>query len=486
VSVLSKGNLGLSDKKRALLAALLQDEGVNSSPFVRIATRQSSGLNPLSFAQDRLWYLDQLEPNTSLYSISGALRLEGNLNESALERAFNEIVRRHEVLRTTFTSVNGEPSQQINPVRDLDFPIVDLQHLPVAEQDKEVRRLVRDHADMPFDLEKGPLFRTTLLKLAPNNHVLLLNVHHIVADDWSFGVLHRELSSLYNAFASGTSVSLPDLPIQYADFSHWQKESLQGDILKAQIAYWKDKLTGAPAVLTLPLDRPRPPVQTCAGAAELFALPVELSAQLQVLARKEGVTLFMLLLAAFKTVLYRYSQQEDVVVGSPIANRNRVEIENLIGFFVNTLVLRTRFSGNPTFRELLRRVREVALGAYDHQDFPLEKLVEELRPGRSLSYSPVFQVMFVLQNPSLPELKLNGLASSYLDLERTGAKFDISLYMYEMSEGLHGLLEYNTDLFDAPTIERLLLHYRAVLEAVVSSPDQRVDEISLLTPADLQ
>ena len=486
MSTSSRDAFRLSYKQRTLLETLLKEEGLSSVSSVSIPPRQSDGPIPLSFAQERLWFLDQLEPNTSLYNISAPLCLTGQLNIPALERALKEIVRRHQVLRTSFSPMNGELSQQINPIPGSALPVIDLQHLSAGQRYKEVERLVHDRANEPFNLATGPLFRTTLLKLTPDEHVLLLNMHHIVADDWSFGVLHNELGQLYNAFASGTSLSLPETPIQYADFSQWQRQWMQGEILKAQVDYWKGQLAGTPGVLALPTDRPRPPAQTFVGATISFGLPEELSDRLQILARKEGVTLFMLLLAAFKTVLHRYSHQEDVVVGSPTANRNRVELENLIGLFVNTLVLRTTFSGNPSFRELLRRVREVALGAYSHQDLPFEKLVEELRPERSLSYSPLFQVLFVFQNPSLPALELDGLRPHYLEFEPKSSKFELSLYMYKDKELLKGRLEYNTDLFDASTIERLQGHLRTVLEEVVRDPDQRVDELPLLTSVERQ
>ena len=351
---------------------------------------------PLSFAQQRLWFLDQYEPNSSVYNIPSALRLKGSLDIAALEQSLNEIVRRHESLRTTFAAVDGEPLQLIAPALRMSVPITDLTHHSASDREHEAQRLATEQAREPFDLSQGPLLRVLLLCLGQDDHVLVLSMHHIVSDGWSRGVFYHELSMLYQAYTQGNPSPLSELPIQYADFAVWQRQWLQGEVLEDQLSYWKKQLAGAPALLQLPTDRPRPAVQSYRGAVQSIELSQELTQGLQALSARQGVTLFMTLLAVFQTLLYRYTGQNDIVVGSPIANRNRAEIEGLIGFFVNTLVLRTDLSGNPTFKELLTRVRETALGAYTHQDLPFEKLVEELHPQRSLSRSPLVQVLFNL------------------------------------------------------------------------------------------
>jgi hypothetical protein len=368
---------------------------------------------PASFAQARLWFLDRLFPGNPFYNVSAALRLTGSLNKTALEQTFNEIVRRHEALRTTFRMLEGQLVQVIAPVETYPtlreplrgtgtaspnrrnvstlLAIIDLRFLSAAEKEAETRRLATQERSRPFDLSSEPLLRVMLLQLDSSEHVLLLNLHHIICDGWSIGVLIRELGSLYTAFSNNQPSPLPELPIQYADFADWQREWLQGEVLETQLAYWKQQLDNIP-LLNLPTNRPRPATPTYRGATQFLELPKNLSEKLEALSQREGVTLFMTLLAAFQTLLYRYTQQSDIVVGSAIANRNRYEIEGLIGFFVNSLVLRTNLSGNPTFLELLDRVREVALGAYAHQDLPFEKLVEELHPERNLSHHPLFKL----------------------------------------------------------------------------------------------
>src|SRR5262245_11294765 len=438
---------------------------------------------PLSFAQERLWFLDQLEPSSPVYNVPSGMRLRGPLNITALERSLNEIVRRHEALRTTFSMVEGQPVQTISPSLNLLLPIMDLGHLPAGERDAEIRRLGAKEARRPFDLARGPLLRVTLLRLDDEDHVLLLTMHHIVSDGWSIGVLHRELSILYEAFSNGKPNPLPPLFIQYADFAVWQRNWLQEEVLKPQLSYWKSQLYGMP-VLQLPTDRPRPAVQSHRGAKQSFVFSTPLFDQLKSLSRKEEVTLFMTLLAAFQILIHRYTRQEDIAVGSPVAGRNQPEIENLIGFFVNTLLLRTDLSDNPTFRDLLARVRGVALGAYDHQDVPFEKLVEELQPERTLSRSPLFQVMFAFHNAPSSALKLEGLTLSPLNIDSETAKFDLLLSMQDGAERLRGLIEYNTDLFDASTIARLLRHFEVLLKGIVANPDRRISDLPLLTEAE--
>ncbi|MFB3092706.1 MAG: condensation domain-containing protein, partial [Dehalococcoidia bacterium] len=355
---------------------------------------------PLSFAQQRLWFLEQWEPNSSIYNVPVALRLTGPLNVAALEQSLNEISRRHEALRTTFSVVDGQPAQVIAPKLNLTLPVLDLRELTEIERDAEVQRLVVEEAQAPFDLAQGPLLRASLLRLGQEEHVLMLTMHHVVSDGWSLNVLFRETTTLYQAFSTGEPSPLPEIPIQYADFALWQRQWLQGEELESQLAYWKEQLDGIPPVLELPTDRPRPAVETFRGAQQFLLLPDALTRSLKALSQREEVTLFMTLLAAFQTLLHRYTGQDDILVGFPIANRNRAEIEGLIGFFVNTLVLRTDLSGEPTFRELLGRVREVALDAYTHQDLPFEKLVAELHPERDISRNPLFQVIFQLFNTS--------------------------------------------------------------------------------------
>jgi amino acid adenylation domain-containing protein len=439
---------------------------------------------PLSFAQQRLWFLDQLVPDAPIYNIPLAYRVTGELNVAALEQSLSEIVRRHEALRTTFTAVDGQPIQVIAPEIGLRLPVVNLRVIAETEREKEVQRLATQQAQQPFDLTTGPLLRVQLLHLDEAEHVLLLTMHHIASDGWSLGVLMRELAVLYEAFSTEKPASLPELPIQYADFALWQREWLSGAVLDSQLAYWKQQLGGELPVLELPTDRPRPPVQTYRGAKQSFELSKDLTDALKALSRREGVTLFMTLLAVFKTLLYRYTGQEDVVVGSPIANRNRAEIEGLIGFFVNTLVLRSDLGRTPSFRELLGRVREVALGAYAHQDMPFERLVEELQPERDMSYNPLFQVMFVLQNAPVPEMEFSNLTLSPLKVDSKTAKFDLTLSLTETEQGLIGAFGYNTDLFNEVTITRTVGHWQTLLEGIVADPDKRILELPILTEAE--
>ncbi|MCA1993235.1 MAG: amino acid adenylation domain-containing protein, partial [Coleofasciculus sp. S288] len=438
---------------------------------------------PASFAQARLWFLDRLFPGNPFYNVSAALGLTGSLNIAALEQTFNEIVRRHEVLRTTFRMLDGQLVQVIAPSLTIPLPVVDLRSLPATEQEAEARRLAIEKQARPFDLCSEPLLRVILLQLDSSEHILLLNLHHIICDGWSIGVLIRELGALYTAFANNQPSPLPELPIQYADFSDWQREWLHGEVLETQLAYWKQQLNNLP-LLNLPTNRPRPVTPTYRGATLFLELPLNLSEELETLSQHQGSSLFMTLLAAFQTLLYRYTQQEDIVVGSAIANRNRSEIEGLIGFFINSLVLRTNLSGNPTFLELLDTVREVALGAYSHQDLPFEKLVEELHPERNLSHHPLFQVVFSLQNTPIKALELPGLSLSRLDFDNPSAKFDLEFHLWESPDGLRGQVIYCTDLFDEATITRMLGHFQVLLEGIVANPEQRLCELPILTKAE--
>jgi len=398
----------------------------------------------------------------------------------------NEIVRRHEVLRTRFGVVEGQPVQLIAGAQPMELGLSDLSGLAEREREVEARLRATAEARAGFDLREGPLVRARLLRLSEREHVLLFTMHHIVSDGWSVGILTREVGELYEAYGQGRRSPLGELPIQYADFAVWQREWLQGEVLAEQLSYWRGQLGGGSGVLELPLDRGRPAVQSMRGGRQTVVITESLTSALQELSRREGVTLFMTLLAAFQTLLYRYSGQEEIAVGSPIANRNRVETEELIGFFVNTLVLRSDLSGNPSFRELLERVREVALGAYAHQDVPFEKLVEELQPERSLSHSPLFQVVFGLQNAGVGALKLEGLSISPLEIESGVTKFDLVLSLQESEEGLQGALDYSSELLDAGTVKQLLGHYQNILAGVVANPEARLEDLPLLTAGERQ
>jgi amino acid adenylation domain-containing protein len=477
---------GLSAERLELLTYLLEEEGIESPPTQTIPRRGTLEQLPLSFAQQRLWFLAQLEPESPTYNIPAAYRLRGLLNVAALEQSLSEIVRRHETLRTTFMAVDGQAVQVVAPHRPRALPMVDLRGEPAREQEARALQLAAEDAHRPFDLAQGPLFRATLVQLTEEEYVLLLNMHHIVSDGWSRMVLFQELTTFYTAFATGKPSPLPELPIQYADYAVWQREWLQGEVLEAQLVYWRQQLAGPLPMLHLPTDRPRPAVQTSWGANHAMLLSKTLTEALNVISQREGVTLYMTLLAAFQTLLHRYTGQDDITVGSPVAGRTRAELEGLIGFFVNTLILRTDLSGNPTFRELLGGVREMALGAYAHQDLPFERLVEELQPQRSLSHPPLFQVMFTLQNAPRQTLVLPGLTLRRLEVNSGTAKFDLTLSMAESADGLRGVWEYNTDLFVAATIYRLADHFRTLLEGLVAHPDQHLAELPLLTATERQ
>jgi amino acid adenylation domain-containing protein len=435
---------------------------------------------PLSFAQQRLWFLDQLDPNSALYNIPMALRLAGTLNVAALEQSLQAIIDRHEALRTNFITVDGEPTQIIHTNITWTLSVVELQHLPTREQEIAAQQVIAQ-AIQPFNLASDALIRATLVVLSETEHILLVGMHHIVSDGWSIGVLVQELAALYNAAAQCQPTLLAPLPIQYADFAIWQREWLQGEVLQSQLSYWQQQLAGIPALLSLPTDRPRPTVQTFAGSRQKFPLSIELTQRLTKLSQQQGGTLFMTLLAAFDILLYRYTGQADILVGVPIANRNRSEIEELIGFFVNTVVMRTDLSGHPSFNELLMRVREMAIDADAHQDLPLEMLVEVLQPQRDLSHPPLFQVMFDLQNNPLLSLELTGLSVSQIQVENTTAKFDLTLSMQQTATGLLAVWEYNTDLFDDSTIERLAGHFEIMLAGIVANPQQSIDRLPLLS-----
>ncbi|MDB9402876.1 amino acid adenylation domain-containing protein, partial [Microcystis sp. CS-574] len=438
---------------------------------------------PLSFAQQRLWFLDQLQPNSALYNIPMVLHFRGNLNQKALEQSLLEICDRHEVLRTNFVTIDGQPTQIIQTTRET-ISVVDLQDLPIHKQEEKTQQLKQKQATQPFDLAKESLIRITLVVLSETEHFLLVCMHHIISDGWSIEVFIHELTSLYNAYTQNHPANLAPLPIQYADFALWQKQWLQGDVLQTQLNYWQNQLTAAPPLLSLPTDHPRPAVQSFVGTQQEFSLSPKLSQALTELSRQQGVTLFMTLLAAFDALLYRYTGSSDILVGTPIANRNRGEIEGLIGFFVNTLVMRTDLSDNPSFSQLLTRVREVTMDAYAHQDLPFEMLVEALQPERDLSHTPLFQVAFVLQNTPKSEIAMTGLTVTDLPPENTTAKFDLTLAMVSTDDGLKGVWEYNTDLFESSTIEQLSGHFLNLLGGIAANPQARISQLPLLTESE--
>ncbi len=434
---------------------------------------------PLSFAQQRLWFLDQMDPGSPVYNIPAPVRLSGRLDPVLLEAVLGEIVRRHESLRTTFVVVDGKPVQDVAPWRPFVLPRVDLSFLPEAEREAEALRLADRDVRRPFDLARGPLLRVTLVRLAEEEQLVLFNMHHIVSDGWSITVLLREIRALYEALSQGAPSPLPELPLQYPDFAVWQREWLQGAALEAQLAYWREQLEGAPE-LDLPVDRPRSKARTPRGSSHAVRIETGIAQRLKELGRGQGATLFMILLAVCDTLLYRLTGQEDIVLGSPIANRNRAETEGLIGFFVNTLVLRTRFSGEMTFRELLGHAQEVALGAYVHQDLPFDKVVEELQPGRDLRQNPIFQAAFALQNANPGELEMPGLHMRVLGVGTGTVHFDLIFSFAEAQDGLVASIAYRSELFEEKTILRLLGQLTRLLEQVVEDPERPLSGYRLL------
>ncbi|HKR13655.1 MAG TPA: amino acid adenylation domain-containing protein [Pyrinomonadaceae bacterium] len=472
----------LSTQKQEVLDALLKQggEGVVPARVIPVCPPDVSAL--LSFAQERLWFLDQLEPGTTAYNICVPFRITGRLNVCALAQSVNEMIRRQEALRTTFVAVDGKPVQLLSPWSNQDLPVVDLASLPAP--DDVVQQLIADAGNRSFDLANGPLVRTNLIKLAGEDHLLLLTLHHISLDEWSMRILLHDTAQIYKAFAQGEPSPLGELPIQYRDFAHWQRQWLQGDVLAAELEYWRQQLDGSPPVLALPTDRPRSSVTSWKAETVTFELSPELSAALNDLAEAAATTPFTTLLAAFQLLLSRYTGQFDIPVGTPVAGRRWVETEGVIGFFVNTLVLRTKLDGNPSIREVLNRVREIALEAQTHQDLPFERLVEELQPERSLNHTPLFQVMLGFQNAPQQRETIPGLTVSHVEVKGVTAKFDLTLSMAEGEQGITGEIEYNADLFNPGTIDRLLEHFRALLEAMVDDPDQRLTEIEILSDAE--
>ena len=434
---------------------------------------------PASFAQQRLWFLDQLEPGTAAYNLVRAFRITGPLDVSALTSAIRAVVRRHEALRTVFETVEGEARQVVLSDVDIQVPIVDVTHLPQREAQPAALRIAGEEGKKPFDLTKGPLFRALLVRLSRDQYLLVLAMHHIVTDGWSISILFRELARCYEGSVNQKEPELPELPLQYVEYAQWQREYVSAEVLAKQVEYWKNKLAGAQTILDLPADHPRPATHSWHGATEELIFDSQILAELKKLAQQEGATLFMVSMAAFQALLWRYTGQDNILVGTPTAARSQIEIENLIGFFVNTLVFRSDFSDNLTFRDLVRQVRACALEAYAHQDVPFEKLVEELAPERSIDITPLFQVMFTFQNIPKQIFEISGLEMKELEFETGIAKFDLSVEMYEDHE-FHCRFEYNTDLFEKQTILRKLGHFRNLVSCVLENPDQPLAQISLM------
>jgi len=476
----------LTPQQRTILELKLKEKRAATAvarPVIETQSRDTDTF-PLSFGQQRLWFVQGLSPESYMFNIPHALRLHGKLDAGALEEALNEIVRRHEILRTTFVVRDAQPMQVIAPPFRVNLPVQNLTGLGPEKREAEARRLADREARRIYDLEQGPMFRVRLLQLTDDEFVLVVCMHHIICDGWSLGVFYRELETLYRAFLTGQKSPLIDLPLQYVDFAIWQRETLGDDVLQKQIDYWREQLSQSLAPLELPADHPRPALQTFVGSTQTRLLPKSITSSLEDLSRAAGTTMFMTLAAAFQTQLHLYTGRRDIVIGTATAGRNRVELEGLIGFFTNTLVLRTDFSGNPSFREMLGRVRETALGAYAHQDVPFEKLVEEIEPKHDLSYSPLFQVGFLYEEAQSQPFVLSGVRASHFDIESASAKWDLSLALIENRQGLLAQMEYNTDLFEFATIQRMLGHLEHLLETIVAHPDRKLSELCLLTESE--
>jgi aspartate racemase len=480
---------GLSPAKRALLELRLMKKRPAGTAKRAIPRRVNDEPAPLSYNQQGLWVLNQLMPGSSLYHTPMAVRLTGVLDSTALECALNSIVSRHDALRTTFTTLDGTPSQVVAPEVTLALPLIDLSGEAEAEREAAAQRLLQHESRRPFDLSQGPLIRSLLVRLSDEEHILLVTMHHIVTDGWSIGIFQRELSALYQAAFTGEASTLPELPIQYPDYSSWQRRWFAGELYESQLSYWKKQFDPLPRGLELPADHPRPNVQAhraFRGAHHTLCLPQQLTTDLKTLSQKQGVTLFMTLLAAYKVVLHRYSGEDDIVVGTPMAGRQMPETEHLIGLFINTLPLRTSLAGDPSFSEVLGRVKESALGAFAHQDLPFERMVKELQPERTLARNPLFQVMFVLQSEEILPLEFPGLAAEHFRIGNTMANFDLTLDVVERDGQLLCLFESNADLFESETIARLMGHFRTLLEGAVANPAQKISLLPMLTEAERQ
>jgi acyl carrier protein len=490
----------LSPEQRKLLELLVHQQAASEAAADvpppednrGIPRRATTGPAPLSFGQQRMWLMDQFQPGSVVYHMPQVMQLDGWLDTDALERSLNEILRRHEILRTTFTSIDDEPAQIASPELHITLAYASVEDRPEPAREAAARQLVIADAQQPFDLTHGPLVRGLLIRLGEQRHIMALTLHHIVFDGWSMGIMLREIAALYQAFVAGTPVPLPDLPIQYADYATWQRQRLApgapGGLLEQQLAYWTKALNGRVAALDLPTDRPRAAVPsfTANGAKLPLHIPRPLTDALLALSKQEGATLFMTLLAAFQVLLHRYTGQPNILVGSPHANRNRDELETMIGFCNNMLVLHGEMTGDPTFRELIQQVRSTTLQAYEHQEIPFERLVEEFQPSQTMSRSPIFQVMFALQNAPLPVVTLEGLTMQVINVDLGTARFDLSLAIRESEQGLTGVLLYNSDLFDAATITRLLEHYHTLLQSIAADLGQHISTLPILPHAEQQ
>lgn len=471
----------LSPEQRALFELRLKQKNLQIQKTTSIPKRTASDILSLSLNQERLWLLHQLQPDTPLYNESSLLRFTGVINTIFLEKSINEIIKRHEILRTSFQIIDEQTLQVIAPSLTFALTTINLQTCPEAETEAKVKQIVTENSRQPFDLSQAPLFRGTLIHLSEQEHILLLTMHHIISDGWSWQIFYRELAALYQGFCKDSPVTLPELPIQYADFALWQRQCLNDQERPHQLTYWKQQLQDAPPILNLPTDYPRPAQQSFQGARATIIIPQAIANALKSLSQQENVTPFMVILAAFKTLLYRYTGQTDLLVGTPVANRTQIETENLLGCFVNSLVLRTDLSNEPSFRELLARVRQTALAAYAHQDLPFEQLVKELQPKRTLSHTPLFQVMCVFQDAPLLALELPNLTLTPLIIDSGTAKFDLTLYLEDTKQELIGFLEYNSDLFHTDTINRMVGHFQTLLIGIVANPDQCIAKLPLLT-----
>ncbi|HEX8148213.1 MAG TPA: condensation domain-containing protein [Pyrinomonadaceae bacterium] len=481
----------LSAERRALLDLRLKHKRQHAKSRATIARGERTGVYPLSYEQERLWSLHMLDPASLIHHLNRIMTLEGPLDVKALQDSFDEVVRRHEILRTTIALRDGLPAQVVAPARAGMLPFTDLSGLPAAEAEARAERMATRQAREPFDMAEGPLMRTDLVRLTPGKHMLFMTIHHVITDWWSFNVLYGELSTLYLAFTDGAPSPLAELPIQYGDFARWQRERLRGREVDEMLSYWKRQLSGAPRLLSLPTDRPRPATQTYRGRRYHFNFPSELYRSLDDVGRAEDVTAFVTTLAVFQVLLYRYTAQEDILVSTPSANRSRLETESLIGFLLNTLVLRGDLSGNPTFRELLGRLRAVVVGAYANQDLPFQRVVKEVQAERNLSAMPLVQVNFVflsaptpnlgaaLPGPAAPEFA--GLNVGWTNIDSVASEFDLTLALENRPDCLKGFFEYNTDLFDETTVSRMAGHLRALMEGVVANPDGRISELPLVT-----
>ena len=477
----------LNAEQRAVFEAALKAKGLRAPQVDQIPRRprEDTNLFVTSIDQERLWFIEQLQPGNSAYNIFSASRIRGPLDAAVMERVVRELIARHEVLRTTFTIVDDEPMQLIHPEADFTLAPIDLQSLPLDQREPEALRLVTEDFSRPFDLEKGPLVRVGLIRLAEDDHVLHQNMHHTVTDRWSGAIFEQETGVLYEAFAKGKPSPLPPLPIQYADYALWQRSLAESEIYRKQAAYWKRRLAGAPFVLEVPADFPRPPIQNFRGARVYTRYSKRLLEALRDLSRREGVTMFTLALAAYKALLYRYTNQENVLVGTTFANRNRPELQNMVGYLLNLIVLSTDLSGNPTFRELLQRERVTVLEGFANQDLPFGKLVQELRPTQDASRNPIVQHSLIyLDFPELTVMETLGLTAKHLDIDNGASRFDMTLAMTETEEGYEVDIEYPTDLYRRERIERMTVHLENILESIVADPAQRLSELPILSDAE--